>query len=545
MRNLDPTDPPAIGGYPLLARLGAGGMGQVFLSRTPSGRPLALKTVRPEFGADPAFEERFAREIASSDQVRSPWAVAVVDYSPAGQRPQWLATEYVAAPSLADWVQRYGPLPEPAVRALAAELAEGLRAVHRAGLAHRDVKPSNVLLGRRHPLLIDFGIARAADDTRHTRTGGVVGSPGYMAPEQVTGGGAAEPGDIFALGAVLAYAATGEGPFLRPGEDSSAAQLLYRIVHEEPALEGVPRSLVPLLAACLHKSPQDRPTAEALLERISASSGGWASEPLPGLEGELAAREAELRARLEPSATLPAPPPQAPPGAMAPSPILVAAVEPASATPVTPVGFGPPVAYSSPAALSAATVRERRTSLARTSAICAGVVAAVAVVAALSWPDGGNDNKSDDQHGSSPSPSRSTATAGALPASWVGTWKGTGPGSKSADGVVNSRTSGVTVAVTLHAAARGELVGRQVSHITEAGSGRDLGCTETLLLRETHRTSMVFEAATSTPSDPSAGVVCVRGNVYTLTKTGADTLTLVDEGSQAAGSPSRLHRSSS
>lgn len=545
MRNLDPTDPPAIGGYPLLARLGAGGMGQVFLSRTPSGRPLALKTVRPEFGADPGFEERFAREIASSDQVRSPWAVAVVDYSPPGRRPQWLATEYVAAPSLTDWVQRYGPLPEPAVRALAAELAEGLRAVHRAGLAHRDVKPSNVLLGRRHPLLIDFGIARAADDTRHTRTGGVVGSPGYMAPEQVTGGGAAEPGDIFALGAVLVYAATGEGPFLRPGEDSSAARLLYRIVHEEPVLDGVPRSLAPLLAACLHKSPQDRPTAEALLERIGAGPGDWAARPLPGLEAELTAREAELRTRLEQPATLPAPPAQAPPGAMAPSPLPVAVVEPVSATPVAPVGFGPPVAYPSPAALSATPAPVQRTSRARTLAMCAGAVTAVAVVAALSWPDGGNGNKADGRHGSSPSPSRSAATAAALPASWVGTWKGAGPGSKSADGVVNSRTSGVTVVVTLHAAARGDLVGRQVSHITEAGSGRDIGCTETLRLRETHRTSMVFEAATSAPSDPSAGVVCVRGNVYTLTRTGTDTLTLADEGSQAAGSPSRLNRSSS
>ncbi|WP_328429606.1 protein kinase domain-containing protein [Streptomyces sp. NBC_00443] len=132
MRRLDPTDPPAIGGYPLLARLGAGGMGQVFLSRTASGRPLALKTVRTEFGLDPGFEQRFAREIASSDQVRSPWTVSVVDYSPAGHRPQWLATEYVAAPSLADWVACDGPLPESAVRALAAELAEGLRAVHRS-----------------------------------------------------------------------------------------------------------------------------------------------------------------------------------------------------------------------------------------------------------------------------------------------------------------------------------------------------------------------------------------------------------------------------
>jgi serine/threonine protein kinase len=137
--------------------------------------------------------------------VRSAWTVSVVDYSPAGHRPQWLVTEYVAAPSLTDWVERYGPLPGPAVRALAAELGEGLRAVHRAGLAHRDVKPSDVLRARRHPLLIDFGIARATHVTRHTHTGGVVGSPGYMAPEQATGGISGEPADRHCGGRKLGW----------------------------------------------------------------------------------------------------------------------------------------------------------------------------------------------------------------------------------------------------------------------------------------------------------------------------------------------------
>ncbi|MCZ4611316.1 hypothetical protein O3S80_47720, partial [Streptomyces sp. Lzd4kr] len=140
----------------------------------------------------------------------------------------------------------------------------------------------------------------------------------------------------------------------------------------------------------------------------------------------------------------------------------------------------------------------------------------------------------------SPSP---TAAGNALPGTWVGTWKGTGPGSPAGDGIVNARTSKVAVTVTLHAADRGEIVGRQVSHVTEDGTGRDLGCTETLSLRETHGTSMVFEAVSSAPTDPSAGVVCVRGNLYTLAKTGADTLTLGNEGSQTTGSPSRLTRS--
>ncbi|WP_042000413.1 serine/threonine-protein kinase, partial [Streptomyces sp. AcH 505] len=255
MESLDPSDPRVIGGYPLYGRLGAGGMGQVYLARTPSGRPLALKTLRSEFGADDGFAERFDREIRNADRVRSPWTVTVVDYSPPGARPQWLATEYVAAPSLADRVERNGPLPPAAALSLAAELCQALRAVHAAGLSHRDIKPSNILLGGERPLLIDFGIARAADDSRHTRTGGVIGSPGYLAPEQATSGSSAEPGDLFSLAAVLVYAATGRSPFSRPGETPSAPALLYRIVHEEPALDGLPDPLGALLRGCLAKEP--------------------------------------------------------------------------------------------------------------------------------------------------------------------------------------------------------------------------------------------------------------------------------------------------
>jgi serine/threonine protein kinase len=250
-------------------------MGQVYLARTPAGRPLALKTVRPEFGLDPAFGERFAREIRHADRVRSPWTVTVVDFSPDGSRPQWLATEYVAAPSLTG----YGPLPVGSLTALAAELCEALHAVHQAGLAHRDVKSSNVLLAGTRPLLIDFGIARAAEDSRHTRTGGIIGSPGFMAPEQATAGVAAEPGDIFALGAVLVYAATGRGPFSLPGQEPSAQALLYRVVHEEPDLEGAPEALLPLVRACLAKQPADRPTARAaaeLLPEPDRPAGSWA-----------------------------------------------------------------------------------------------------------------------------------------------------------------------------------------------------------------------------------------------------------------------------
>jgi len=298
MNNLQPSDPTSIGGYPLLSRLGAGGMGQVFLSRTGSGRLLALKTIRDDLSSEPGFEERFAREIRNSDRVRSPWTVTVVDYSAPGQRPQWLATEYVPAPSLADWVLSHGPLPPNALLSLAAELGGALQAVHQAGLAHRDVKPGNVLLARDRPRLIDFGVARAADDSRHTRLGVSVGSPGFLAPDQAIGAVAAEPADVFSLAAVLVYAATGRGPFSRAGEQVPAATLLYRVVHEEPDLTGVPPELLPLLTACLAKDPAARPTAAQLsgwLTERGGRTGSWQQEHPAALAGELTRTEHSAR----------------------------------------------------------------------------------------------------------------------------------------------------------------------------------------------------------------------------------------------------------
>lgn len=268
MNNLQPSDPTSIGGYPLLGRLGAGGMGQVFLSRTGSGRLLALKTIRDDLSSEPGFEERFAREIRNSDRVRSPWTVTVVDYSAPGQRPQWLATEYVPAPSLAEWVAAHGPLPRAALLALAAELCGALQAVHQAGLAHRDVKPGNVLLAGDRPRLIDFGVARAADDSRHTRLGVSVGSPGFLAPDQAIGSVAAEPADVFSLAATLVYAATGRGPFSRAGEQIPAATLMYRVVHEEADLAGVPRNW----CRC---SPRVWPRTRPSVRRRPGWAHGW------------------------------------------------------------------------------------------------------------------------------------------------------------------------------------------------------------------------------------------------------------------------------
>ncbi|WP_160159302.1 serine/threonine-protein kinase [Streptomyces sp. SLBN-118] len=516
MELLDGSDPGAIGGYPLLALLGEGGMGRVYLSRTVSGRPLALKTVRAEFGREPGFEERFAREIRNSDRVRSPWTTAVVDYSPAGQRPQWLATEYVAAPSLGEWVQRHGPLAEPSVLALAAELCGALRAVHEAGLAHRDVKPSNVLLGRRSPLLIDFGIARATEDSRHTRTGGVIGSPGYLAPEQASAGGSGAPGDVFSLAAVLVYAATGQGPFSHPDEEFSAAVLLYRIVHEEPNLDGVPAALVSVLRSCLAKNPQRRPSTGAvgaLLERLGGRTGIWPQMLPEALERDLAVREDEAHA------------------------LVSAAVRPLPVAAVSGESEDDPASGGAGTAAAPAAGSPRRRLAGRTAWTAAGGIAAVLIAAAGTLVVQHFSGK--DASGATPSPS---PTVAALPASWAGTWVGAGPGTPTVDGLTQARTDRFAVTLTLHPARRGELAGKQVSKVSEVGTGRELGCTEALQLREVRRTSMVFEAVTSHPTDQSTVLTCPKGNIYVVTMTGRDTLGLEAEGAQSAGAPSTLTR---
>ncbi|MER5429145.1 protein kinase [Streptomyces sp. NPDC002588] len=392
MNNLRPSDPTSIGGYPLLGRLGAGGMGQVFLSRTGSGRLLALKTIRDDLSSEPGFEERFAREIRNSDRVRSPWTVTLVDYSAPGRRPQWLATEYVPAPSLAEWVAAHGPLPQTAVLSLAAELCGAVQAVHQADLAHRDIKPGNVLLARDRPRLIDFGVARAADDSRHTRIGVSVGSPGFLAPDQAVGGVAAEPADVFSLAAVLVYAATGRGPFSRAGEQIPAATLLYRVVHEEPDLTGVPPELVPLLTACLAKDPAGRPTAARLsgwLEQVGGRIGRWPEECPTVLAGELAETEQSARTLVD----------------LAHEATAVLAGQ--EAAPETLRSGTLPASPAEPA-------RSRRPAWPLTAAIAAAAVA-VAVVATVHFGTQRSSAESSPSTQTQPSGSAASATAGKTP----------------------------------------------------------------------------------------------------------------------------------
>jgi serine/threonine protein kinase len=285
MHALEPSDPRVIGPYRLLGRLGAGGMGQVFLGLSTGGRPVAVKVVRAELAADPEFRARFGREIAAARKVSGLYTAAVVDADTDGSVP-WLATVYVAGPSLAQAVTDHGPLPAGSVLALAAGLAESLAAIHAAGVVHRDLKPSNVLLAEDGPRVIDFGISRAAEVTSMTRTGFVMGSPGYMSPEQAEGGDVGPPSDIFSLGAVLAFAGTGEGPF---GVGSTAA-VVYRVVHSPANLDRVPDEVRPLVERCLAKDPADRPTAAALLSDVGAGQldTGWLPASLSTLLGEYA-----------------------------------------------------------------------------------------------------------------------------------------------------------------------------------------------------------------------------------------------------------------
>ena len=269
---LQPGDPRAIGPYRLVGRLGEGGMGQVFLGLSPGGRPAAVKAIRAELASDPQFRTRFGQEVAAARRVSGVFTAMVVGADADGPVP-WLATAYVAGPSLAEAVDGDGPLPEESLLALAAGLAESLVAIHAAGVVHRDLKPSNVLLAEDGPRVIDFGISHAAESSALTQTGVVFGSPRFMSPEQAVGAEVGPPGDIFSLGAVLAFAATGHGPF----GSGTMASLLYRVVHETPDLDGVPATVRPLVEHCLAKDPAQRPTAAGVLAAVGElqAAGDW------------------------------------------------------------------------------------------------------------------------------------------------------------------------------------------------------------------------------------------------------------------------------
>jgi len=270
---LSQGDPAEIGGYRLVAQLGAGGMGQVFLATTPSGRRLAIKMIHAEYARTAEFRRRFQHEVAAVQKVQSLYTAPVIDADTTAARP-WLATAYVPGPSLDKAVAAHGPLPIATVLNIACGVAEALQAIHAAGVVHRDLKPSNVLLAPDGPRVIDFGIAKAIDATPLTGTGVRVGTPVFMAPEQALGHPSTPALDVFALGGLIHYAATGRPAF---GEGPDAA-VLYRVVHDEPPLDDCPPQLRELVAHCLAKDPAQRPTPHELVTRLRTHA-----QPTPGV----------------------------------------------------------------------------------------------------------------------------------------------------------------------------------------------------------------------------------------------------------------------
>ncbi|MFD7601188.1 outer membrane protein assembly factor BamB family protein [Streptomyces mirabilis] len=267
-------DPRRIGPFEVLGRLGAGGMGLVYLARSASGRRVAIKTVRTELAEDQLFRVRFTREVEAARAVSGFYTAAVVDADPRAAVP-WLATAYVPAPSLEEIVNECGPLPAQAVRWLAAGVAEALQSIHGAGLVHRDLKPSNVLVVEDGPRVIDFGIASGVSNTRLTMTNVAVGTPAYMSPEQakdsrsVTGAS-----DVFSLGSMLVFAATGHAPF----HGANPVETVFMLLREGPDLEGLPDELRPLIESCMQMEATGRPNPADLQAQLAPHLFGSGSD---------------------------------------------------------------------------------------------------------------------------------------------------------------------------------------------------------------------------------------------------------------------------
>ncbi|MCC3772664.1 serine/threonine-protein kinase, partial [Streptomyces sp. UNOC14_S4] len=315
MMRLRREDPRVVGSFRLHRRLGAGGMGVVYLGSDRRGQRVALKVIRPDLAEDQEFRSRFAREVQAARRIRGGCTARLVAADLDADRP-WFATQYVPGPSLHDKVNEEGPLSAAQTASIGAALAEGLLAVHDAGVVHRDLKPSNILLSPKGPRIIDFGIAWAVGASTLTHVGTAVGSPGFLAPEQVRGAAVTPATDVFALGATLAYASTADSPF---GQGSSEV-MLYRVVHEEPQLMAVPDALAPLIHACLAKDPEDRPSTLQLslrLKEIAAreahglSDGRHVRREPERPAGQRAAEYAEQRTEQR-TLKAPAPRPQGP-----------------------------------------------------------------------------------------------------------------------------------------------------------------------------------------------------------------------------------------
>jgi eukaryotic-like serine/threonine-protein kinase len=287
------SDPLRVGSYRIVGRLGSGGMGWVYLARSPGGRAVAVKVVRQEFAADPEFRQRFAREVAAARAVGGAFTAAVVDADPEGD-PPWLATVYVPGPALSEAVRAAGPFNEAQVRVLGAGLIEALQAIHAGKVVHRDLKPANVLLAADGPRVIDFGISLVSGAPKLTRPGFAMGTPHYMSPEQLTAGPVGPPSDVFSLAGVLVYAATGHSPF---GDTDG---VIYRVLHGDPVWDGVPDGLRGILVRCLARLPEERPRLDVLLREFLAGVGDAADWPPPAVSEAIRARVKDLATRVDP-----------------------------------------------------------------------------------------------------------------------------------------------------------------------------------------------------------------------------------------------------
>lgn len=427
MHPLDPGEPTAIGPYRLLGRLGSGGMGRVYLGRSSGGRTVAVKVVHPHFALDEEFRARFRREVDAARRVGGDWTAPVLDADPEAAVP-WVATGYAAGPSLAEAVRDLSPLPTHSVRVLVAGLAEALTHVHGLGLVHRDVKPSNVLLTMDGPRLIDFGIARATDGTASlTSTGVSVGSPGYMSPEQILGMGVAGSADVFSLGAVLVFAATGVSPF--PGD--SSASLLYKVV-EEPELGPLEGDLRELAQRCLAKDPGARPAPEEIARRLAPSgadglvAAGWLPGPLVERVSRSAVRILDLEtAGEQPSGPVPFGTDTSQPSFGPPDPSYA----PAAYVPTQTSGEPPAppgrltVSVAAASTPDGADGRGRKVSCTLVLGV-AGALAAVTVGSVFVFGLLPGNEKGSSDAGRQPPAASEKAPDGKVPASYRGTWEG-------------------------------------------------------------------------------------------------------------------------
>ncbi|MFD3532739.1 serine/threonine-protein kinase [Streptomyces sp. NPDC058664] len=403
MEPLNPEDPAGIGPFRLLGRLGVGGMGRVFLARSAGGRTVAVKVVHAELAAQDEFRRRFAREVAALERVGGTGTAPVLGSDTAAESP-WVAIGYVPGPSLRAVVgDEFGPLPPVTVKALAGGLARALVHIHDAGLVHRDLKPSNVLLTVDGPRIIDFGIARAVDTVAEggglTTTGAVVGSPGFMSPEQVRGERLTPASDVFCLGSVLAYAATGRSPF--GTADSGVHATMFRIAHDEPDLTDLAPELAGLIRACLAKEVASRPTAAEIAETLPV--------PDPWLPADVLSRLGRHAARLLEAETGDG--------------SATGAGDPTPPTPLPSARSSAPTRPSVPAPAP----RRRRTPL--IAGLAAFVVAAAAGVTYTFWPD--PDTGGDEQRNKARGDTGSVSArpAGIVPAAFLGAWEGVLQGS--------------------------------------------------------------------------------------------------------------------